>query len=119
MLEALRERDPELATSVKALMFTFDDLVHISDRDMQRLLTEVDQKDIALALKAASGELKEKILRNVSERAAQMIQEELELMGPVRVRDVDEAQRRILETAQRLEEQEEITLSRNSQEMVI
>ncbi len=119
ILDALRERDAELASSIKALMFTFDDLVHISDRDMQRLLTEVDQKDIALALKAASNELKEKILRNVSERAAQMIQEELELMGPVRVRDVDEAQRRILETAQRLEEQEEITLSRNSQEMVI
>lgn len=119
VLEALRERDPELATSVKALMFTFDDLVHISDRDMQRLLTEVDQKDIALALKAASSELKEKILRNVSERAAQMIQEELELMGPVRVRDVDEAQRRILETAQRLEEQEEITLSRSSQEIIL
>lgn len=119
VLEALRERDPELATSVKALMFTFDDLVHISDRDMQRLLTEVDQKDIALALKAASSELKEKILRNVSERAAQMIQEELELMGPVRVRDVDEAQRRILETAQRLEEQEEITLSRGSQEIIL
>uniref|UniRef100_A0A7V2B0F0 Flagellar motor switch protein FliG n=2 Tax=Rhodothermus TaxID=29548 RepID=A0A7V2B0F0_RHOMR len=119
LLDAIRERDPELAASIKALMFTFDDLAHISDRDMQRLLTEVDQKDIALALKAASGELKEKILRNVSERAAKMIQEELELMGPVRVRDVDEAQRRILETAQRLEEQEEITLTRTSQELLI
>lgn len=119
IMEAIRTRDPELAAQIKNLMFVFDDLVHISDRDMQRILIEVDQKDLALALKAASTELKDKLLRNVSERAAEMIREELELMGPARVSDIDEAQRRIIETAQALEEQEEIVLSHSSNELVM
>ena len=119
IMEAIRSRDPELAAQIKALMFVFDDLVHISDRDMQRILIEVDQKDLALALKAASPELKEKLLRNVSERAAEMIKEEVELMGPARVSDVDEAQRRIVETAQQLEEQEEIQLQRTSEDAFV
>lgn len=119
IMEAIRSRDAELAAQIKGLMFVFDDLGHISDRDMQRILIEVDQKDLALALKAASGELKDKLLRNVSERAAEMIQEEVDLMGPARVSDVDEAQRRIVEIAQQLEEQEEIVLSRTSDEMFV
>ncbi|MEX1055100.1 MAG: flagellar motor switch protein FliG [Rhodothermales bacterium] len=119
IMEAIRSRDPELAGQIKALMFVFDDLVHISDRDMQRILIEVDQKDLALSLKAASQELKDKLLRNVSERAAEMIREEVELMGPSRVSDVDEAQRRIVETAQQLEEQEEIQLQRTTEESFV
>ena len=118
IMDGIRNRDPELAASIKGLMFTFDDLVHISDRDMQRILIEVDQKDLALALKATSTELKEKLLANVSERAAEMIREEVELMGPARVSDVDEAQRRIIDIAQSLEEQEEIVLSRTNNEVV-
>ncbi len=119
IMEAIRDRDPELAAQIKSLMFVFDDLLHISDRDMQRILTEVDQKDLALSLKAASKELSQKLLKNVSERAAEMIQEEIELLGPARVRDVDEAQRRIIEIAQQLEEQEEVALSRTSEEMFV
>lgn len=119
IMEAIRSRDPELALQVKSLMFVFDDLQHISDRDMQRILIEVDQKDLALALKAASPELKEKLLKNVSERAAEMIKEEVELMGPARVSDVDEAQRRIVDIAQQLEEQEEIVLARTTDEMFV
>ncbi len=119
IMEAIRSRDPELALQIKALMFVFDDLVHVSDRDLQRVLIEVDQKDLALSLKAASQELKDKLLRNVSERAAEMIQEEVELLGPARVSDVDEAQRRIVETAQQLEEQEEIVLSRTSEDSFV
>ncbi len=118
IMDGFRERDPDLANNVKNLMFVFDDLVSISERDLQRLMVEVDQKDLVLALKGASGELQEKMLRNVSERAAAMIQEELELMGPVRVRDVEDAHRRILETAQGLEEQEEITLSHSKDDFV-
>lgn len=119
IMEAIRSRDPELATQIKSLMFVFDDLLHISDRDLQRILIEVDQKDLALSLKAASKELKEKLLKNVSERAAEMIQEEIDLLGPARVSDVDEAQRRIVEIAQQLEEQEEIVLSRTSEDMFV
>lgn len=119
IMEAIRGRDPELATQIKNLMFVFDDLIHISDRDIQRILIEVDQKDLALAMRAASGELKEKLLGNISERAAEAIKEEMDLMGPVRVSDVDEAQRRIIEIAQALEEQEEIVLTRTNNDVLV
>jgi len=97
----------------------FDDLINLSDRDLQRVLTEVEQNDLILALKATSPKLKEKILKNVSERAAAMIQEELELLGPVRIRDVEQAQQRILEVVHQLAEQEEITLSRGNDDLLI
>ncbi len=117
ILDSLRERDNDLANAVKSLMFGFEDLVQLNDRDLQRILVEVEQRDLALALKAASGEMKEKIMKNLSERAAQMLEEEIELMGPVRVSDVDDAQRKIIEVAQELEEQDEIVLSRTNEEM--
>ncbi|MDX1531733.1 MAG: flagellar motor switch protein FliG [Rhodothermales bacterium] len=119
IMEALRERDPELATAVKSLMFVFDDLLVLSGRDLQRVLMEVEQGDIVLALKGAPDALKAKILENVSERVAQTLEEELELLGPVRVRDVEDAQQRILEKAQELEEQEEITLAGGSDEQLV
>jgi flagellar motor switch protein FliG len=119
ILEGLTERDTELAASIKALMFVFDDLVNISDRDLQRILVEVEQRDLALSLKGASENLKAKMLGNISQRAADGIREELELMGPVRVSDVEESQRRIIEIAQQLEEQEEISLSRGGQQEVL
>lgn len=119
ILEAIQERDPELAAKIKSRMFVFDDLINLSDRDLQRVLTEVEQNDLILALKATSPKLKEKILKNVSERAAAMIQEELELLGPVRIRDVEQAQQRILEVVHQLAEQEEITLSRGNDDLLI
>lgn len=119
IIDSLRERDPDLATSIKDLMFVFDDLVFLSDRDLQRLLVEIEQKDLAFALKATSDRLKERLLKNVSERAAAMIQEEMELLGPVRVRDVEDAQRRIIEIAHQLEEQEEITMSRSGDDVLV
>jgi len=119
ILEGLTERDNDLAMSIKALMFVFDDLVNISDRDLQRILVEVEQRDLALSLKGASENLKAKMLGNISQRAADGIREELELMGPVRVSDVEESQRRIIEVAQQLEEQEEISLSRGGQTEVL
>jgi flagellar motor switch protein FliG len=119
ILESLRERSPELATSIKNLMFVFDDLVHIRGEDLRTLLMEVEQSDLALALKAASDELKEKVMRNVSERVAESLEEEMELLGSVRVSEVEEAQHRILEKAQELEAQEEIVLSRASEEAMV
>ena len=118
IMESLQERDPEIAGSVKDLMFIFDDLVYLNDRDLQRLLVEVEQKDLAFALKATGERLKEKLISNVSERAAAMIEEEMDLMGAVRVRDVEDAQRRIIEIARSLEDQEEIVLSHSSDEMM-
>ncbi len=119
ILEALAKRDQDIAIAVKNLMFVFDDLVGVSDRDLQRILVEVEQRDLALGLKGASEELKAKLLGNISQRASEAIVEEIELMGPVRVSDVEEAQRRILEIAQTLEEQEEITLARGGEDSMM
>ena len=119
IMEAIRERDSELAKSIKDLIVVFDDLVHVNDRDLQRILKEVEQRDLVLALKAASEELKDKILSNVSERAAEMLQEELELTGPVRIVEVEEAQRTITGIVQELKEQEEISLSRSAEDVIL
>ena len=119
ILDDIRKRSDELATNIKGLMFVFDDLSGVSAPDLQRLLMDVDQRDLALSLKAVSDELKEKILRNVSERVAVALNEEIELLGRVRVSDVDEAQQRILEVAQQLEANEEIVLSRSAEDAMI
>ncbi len=119
ILESLSERDPELALQVKALMFVYDDLINLTDRDLQRILVEIEQRDLAVSLKGASEALKSKLLSNISQRASDAILEELDLMGPVRVSDVEEAQRRIIDIAQQLEEQEEISLTRGNQDAVL
>ena len=119
IMDALRERDPHLATAIKGLMFVFDDLLRVGDRDIQRLLMEVEQQDVVLALKGAPEALKAKMLGNVSERVAQSIEEELDLLGPVRIRDVEDAQQRVLAKAQELEENEEISLSSAGHEQMI
>jgi len=119
ILSDIRDRSEDLASSIKNLMFVFEDLVNVRGEDLQKLLMEVEQDDLALALKATSDELQSKIMRNVSERVAESLKEEVELLGRVRVSDVEEAQHRILETAQELEEQDEIVLSRASEEALI
>ena len=118
IMDGLRERDPELAAAVKALMFVFDDLVHLDDRALQKVLMGVDQKDLVLALKAAPGPLQAKVFQNVSERVAQAVREEIELMGPVAVAQVYDAQARVLEAANALEARGEVTLTRNPPETV-
>lgn len=106
----LEERDPELADEIARLMFTFDDLIHVDDAGIQKALREIDQKDLALALKTANEELREKMLGNLSSRAREMILEEMEFMGPVRVRNVEEAQQKIVSVIRRLEETGEIVI---------
>lgn len=118
VLTDIRDRDPQLADHIKSIMFVFDDLVYLEDRDLQGLLMEVEQKDLALALKAAPEELTEKIYSNLSSRVAEMVKEEVELLGRVRVSDVDEAQNSIMETAREMEEKEEITLTREGGEFL-
>lgn len=112
ILGHLRERDPELAMEVTNLMFLFEDLASLADESIQKIIKEVDSKTMALSLKATSDELQDKIFDNMSERAAGMLRDELEYLGPVRVREVEEAQAVILEVVRRLDEAGEIAISR-------
>lgn len=107
---ALHEREAELAESIRRLMFTFEDIVRVDDRGVQRILKEVEQRDLALALKASGSEVAAKIYKNMSERAGSLLREEIGYLGPVRLRDVEEAQRRIVEAVRRLEETGEIII---------
>lgn len=106
----LEERDPELAEEISRLMFTFDDLVYVDDSGIQRALREIETKDLALALKTANEEVKAKVFKNMSERAREMIKEEIEFMGPTRLRAIDEAQQKIVTVVRRLEETGELVI---------
>ena len=106
----LEERDPELADEIARLMFTFDDIIAVDDGGIQKTLREIEQKDLALALKNASEEVTDKIYRNMSERAREMIKEEIDFMGPVRLRNVEEAQQKIVAVIRRLEEAGEVVI---------
>jgi len=106
----LEERDPELADEIARLMFTFDDIVYVDDSGIQRALREIESKDLALALKSANEEVRQKVFRNMSERAREMIREEIEFMGPVRLRNVEEAQQKIVTIVRRLEESGELMI---------
>lgn len=111
ILQALEAEDSELAMEIKNMMFVFDDIVLLDDRAIQRVLREVETKDLSIALKAANDEVKQKIFSNVSERVSVMIQEEMEYMGPMRLSDVEAAQQGIVEAIRRLEEQGQIVIS--------
>ena len=110
LMNAIEQRDPQVASEVKRLMFMFEDILYIDDRSVQRILREVDKKDLTLALKISDEKMKQKIFVNMSERASDMIKEELQFMGPVRLRDVEAAQTRIIEVIRQLEENQEIVV---------
>ncbi len=112
ILETLEEENQELAVEIKKLMFTFDDVMLLDDKAIQSVLKEVDMKEVAVALKGATEEVKEKIFCNVSSRAAENMREEMEFMGPVRVKQVEEAQQKIVAVIRRLEESGEIIIAR-------
>ena len=114
ILTGISRENPNIAIEIKNLMFVFEDLMGLDDRSIQRILKEVDNRDLAMALKATSEELKKKILANMSKRAAEMIQEELEYMGPVRLREVEEVQQKIIDVIRRLEDEGEIVLRTHS-----
>lgn len=110
ILENLEEEDPDLVEQIRKLMFVFEDVLNVDDRGIQQVLKEVDNEELAVALKASSEELKTKIFGNMSDRAAEMVQDEMEFMGPVRVADVEAAQQRIVDVVRRLEESGEIVI---------
>lgn len=111
ILDGITEQEPELVDNIRRLMFVFEDIVRVDDRGIQAVLKEVENEELAMALKTASDDLKQKILKNMSERAAQLVQEEMEYMGPVRVSDVEAAQQRIVDIVRRLEDAGEIVIS--------
>ena len=116
ILAGIAKEDAELAGEIKNLMFVFEDISKLDDRSIQKVLKEVDNKELAMALKACSEDLKEKILGNMSKRAADMIREEIEYMGPVRLREVESVQQRVVDIIRRLEEEGEIYVSAGAEE---
>lgn len=119
ILDRLEERDPELAEEIRKRMFVFEDIILLSDRAVQVVLRQVDTHDIALALKTASEDVTEKIFRNMSKRAAQMLKEDMEYMGPVRLREVEDAQQRIVNVIRQLEDSGEIIIARGGEGEVV
>jgi flagellar motor switch protein FliG len=111
ILEGIESDDPDLVESIRRLMFVFEDILKVNDKGIQAVLKEVDNEELCLALKTASEELKEKIFSNMSARAATLIREDMEYMGPVRLSDVEGAQQRIVDVVRRLEEAGEIIIS--------
>lgn len=119
IMEALEVQDPELAEEIKKLMFVFEDIVMLDNRSVQRVLREVESQDLALALKGSSSEVSDKVFGNMSARASEMLREDIEFMGPVRLRDVEEAQQRIVNIIRRLEEMGEIVIARGGGDEII
>lgn len=111
IIESIENERPELAAEIKNLMFVFEDIILLDDRSIQRVLKDVETKDLAIALKAASEDLKTKIFANVSERVGEMIREEIEFMGPMRLSDVEAAQQRIVEVIRRLQDEGQIIIA--------
>ena len=112
ILDGLSKRDPAVAEEVKNLLFVFEDIINLDDRAIQRVLKEVDGKDLALALKTANDELLNRIFKNMSSRAATTLREDLEVLGPVRVREVGKAQQNIVDVIRTLEENGQIVIAR-------
>jgi flagellar motor switch protein FliG len=119
IFESLDEQNPELADEVRKLMFVFEDVMLLDDRSVQQVLREVDNKELALALKGTSGEVQDKIFKNMSERAAANIKEELEYMGPVRLKQVEEAQQKIVAIIRRLEESGQVVIVRGGEDELV
>jgi flagellar motor switch protein FliG len=110
-MRKVKEFDPELGHQIEELMFVFDNLLDVDDRSIQSLLREVSSQSLTLALKGADDAVKEKIFRNMSKRAAEMLRDDLEVMGPVRLSEVEAAQKEVLATARRMAESGDLVLT--------
>lgn len=119
IIDSLEEQEPELAEEIRKRMFVFEDIITLDDRSIQKVLREVDSKDLALALKTASEEVASRIYRNMSKRAAEMLKEDIDYLGPVRLRDVEETQQKIVAVIRRLEDTGEIIISRGGEDEII
>jgi flagellar motor switch protein FliG len=116
ILDGLTKRDPEIAEEVKNLLFVFEDIINLDDRAIQRILKEVEPKDLALALKTANDELLQRVYKNMSTRAASTLREDIEVLGPVRMREVGKSQQNIVDVIRTLEENGQIVISRGGKD---
>jgi len=105
VLEAIEEARPELAVSIRNLMFVFDDLLHVDDNGMREIIQRADKKGLTIALKGASDEIRQRFFTNMSKRAGEMLREEMEVLGAVRLRDVEKSQQEVVAIARKLEEE--------------
>ena len=119
IVESLEMEEPELADEIRRKMFVFEDILLLDDRTVQRVLRDVDNNDLSVALKSANEEVKGLIFNNLSKRLATMIQEDMEFMGPVRMKDVEEAQQKIVNVIRKLEESAEIVISRGGGDEIV
>ena len=119
IIESLEEEDPELAEEIKKRMFVFEDIIMLDDKAVQRLMREVDTAELAKALKAVDAEVQDKIFRNMSKRAAALLKEDMDFMGPTRRKDVEESQQKIVSIIRKLEEQGEVVIARSGEEDVL
>ena len=118
LLTEIEDENPNLAEEIRKYLFTFEDFLNVDDFAIQTLLREISTDDLKLALKGASEELKDKFYRNMSKRAAELLKEELDMMGPVRITEVEKAQQNIIRVAKKLEQEGKIVLSRGEEEFV-
>jgi flagellar motor switch protein FliG len=119
ILEWLDRADPELADQVRAQMFVFEDILTIDDRSLQQVLREIEAVELATALKGVRAEVRDKVLRNLSERAAENLNEEIDLLGAVRAQAVEEAQAKVVATIRALEAAGELTLNRGDEDLIV
>ncbi|AXH98698.1 flagellar motor switch protein FliG [Sporosarcina sp. PTS2304] len=119
ILDALEIQDPELAEEIRKRMFVFEDIITLDNRSIQRVIRDCENEDLILAMKVSSEEVKEILFKNMSQRMAESFQEEMEVMGPVRLRDVEEAQSRIVGIIRRLEDAGEIIIARGGGDDII
>ncbi|MCR5602306.1 MAG: flagellar motor switch protein FliG [Lachnospiraceae bacterium] len=119
IMETLEIDEPELAEEIRKKMFVFEDILLLDDRAIQRVLRDVDNGDLAIALKSANEEVQNAIFNNLSKRLAVMIKEDMEFMGPVRMKDVEEAQQKIVNVIRRLEDSAEIVISRGGGDEIV
>lgn len=119
ILEELEASDPDLADEIRKQMFVFEDIVKLHDTAIQRVLREVDTKDLARAMRGANEEVNERIFKNMSRRAADMLRDEIQYMGPIRLREVEEAQQKIVQIIRRLDETGEIIIARGGEDAIL
>ncbi|MGP1586775.1 MAG: flagellar motor switch protein FliG [Treponemataceae bacterium] len=119
IIESLEEEDAELAEEIKKRMFVFEDIVMLDDRAIQRVLREVDTQELSKALKSVDAEVQDKVFKNMSKRAAAMLKEDMEFMGPVRLKDVEDAQQKIVASIRRLEDSGEIVIARSGEDELV
>lgn len=119
IMETLEVEEPELADEIRKKMFVFEDILLLDDRAIQRVLRDVDNNDLAIACKGSTEEVQNAIFSNMSKRLAEMIREDMEFMGPVRMKDVEEAQQKIVNIIRKLEDSAEIVISRGGGDEIV